>query len=93
MREGPRNITRRQFLQWCGAIGGVGAVYHGLTTLGLLRVPDALAEQCRAPESDGQWGKGRSAIVLGAGVAGLCSAYLLANSGFQVRVIEANARA
>jgi monoamine oxidase len=92
MRNGRPNIARRQFLQWCGAIGGGGVVYHGLTMLGLLRIPDTYAEQYKAPEIDSQWGQGKSVIVLGAGLAGLCSAYLLANSGLQVRVIEANNR-
>ncbi len=92
MHHGQPIFSRRHFLQGLGAIGGAGAVYHGLTTLGLMRIPEANAAGCEMPEINTHIGKGKRVIVLGAGLAGLCSAYLLANNGFRVRVIEANDR-
>jgi len=82
-------LTRRMFLERLGAIGGAAAVYHGLTTLGLLRVPEARAEITGfAPDI----GKGKSVIVIGAGVAGLTAAYCLTRHGYSVKVVEANDR-
>lgn len=87
-------VTRRQFLQGLGGFGGAGAVYHGLTTLGLFPASEAqAAARCsQIPDIGSDVGKGKSVIVLGAGVAGLCSVYLLVNNGFKVTLIEANTR-
>lgn len=82
-------VTRRQFLHGLGAVGGAGAVYWALATLGLLRMP---AAQAALPTLPPDLGAGRSAVVIGAGMAGLCAAYLLATHGFAVKVVEANGR-
>lgn len=80
-------VTRRRFLEALGGIGGAAAVYHGMATLGLLRVPRAHAG---TPTLPSDLGAGKKVIVIGAGLAGLCSAYLLARAGFEVKIIEAN---
>jgi len=82
-------LSRRGFLTALGGLGGAAAVYHGLVTLGLLRVPSA---QAAIPDFGHGIGEGRRVLILGAGVAGLCSAWQLARAGFDVRVIEANNR-
>ena len=80
-------LTRRGFLTRLAAIGGAGAVYHGLTTLGLLAVPPAYAGIPAYPATIGQ---GRRVVILGAGMAGLTAALLLSRAGFEVKIIEAN---
>jgi monoamine oxidase len=74
-------------------VGGLGAAYHGMAALGLLKLPPAGADSSSIPELTKSLGRGKKVLVLGGGLAGICSAYLLANSGFQVRVLEANNRA
>lgn len=85
-----RTLTRRDVLYRLGTVGGAGAVYHGLTAFGLLPVPEARAA---VPGYPRDIGKGRRVIVIGAGVAGVCAAYLLARHGFDTKVIEASSRA
>ena len=89
MTNDVRPLTRRDVLYRLGAVGGAAAVYHGLTTFGLLPVPEARAA---VPGYPVDIGKGRTAIVIGAGLAGVCAAYLLARHGFETTVIEANSR-
>ena len=83
------NITRRRFLYFLAGLGGVGAVHHGMTTLGLMPTSNAHAF---IPSYPPHIGKGNKVIVIGAGLAGLCAAYNLVKSGFTVKVIEANPR-
>ncbi|MCH7711871.1 MAG: FAD-dependent oxidoreductase [Proteobacteria bacterium] len=90
MTNDVRLLTRRDVLYRLGAVGGAAAVYHGLTTFGLLPVPEARAA---VPGYPSDIGKGRKVIVIGAGLAGVCAAYLLAGHGFETKVIEANSRA
>lgn len=82
-------ITRRRFFELLGAAGGAAAVYHGLTTLGLLGIGQAAAAP---PNLPADLGAGQRVLVLGAGVAGLCAAYELAKGGFEVTVLEAAGR-
>ena len=87
MKQQNSALSRRGFLTRLAALGGAGAVYHGLTTLGLLAVPPAYAG---IPAYPADIGKGRRVAILGAGMAGLTAALLLARAGFEVKVIEAN---
>jgi len=82
--------TRRQFLNGLGAIGGAAAVYHGAGMLGLLKMTSA---QASVPDYPADAGRGRSAVVIGAGVAGIVAAYHLSRFGFAVTLLEANPRA
>lgn len=84
-------ITRRHFLYALAGFGGAAAVHRGLSSLGL--TPNPYAANAQTPRFPaGNIGQGKKVIVIGAGVAGLCSAYLLANRGFEVRVFEASNR-
>ena len=83
-------ITRRHFLYALAGIGGAAAVHRGLESLGIAPKSTAYAQSPRNPETN--IGQGKKVIVIGAGVAGLCTAYLLARRGFEVSVFEANNR-
>jgi monoamine oxidase len=81
-------LTRRSFLERLGAVGGASAVYLGMEALGLLHSP-AAAEPFALPPGSG---RGRKVVVLGAGIAGLVSAYELGQAGWDVTVLEARER-
>ena len=81
-------ITRRNLLGRIGVAGGAGAVASAMQSLGMFGVSSAAA----LPALPANFGTGRSVIVLGAGVAGLVSAYELEQAGFDVTVIEARHR-
>src|SRR6476646_6607394 len=82
-------LTRRALLEQVGAIGGGAATYLAMEALGLAIPTPAGAENFRLPASSGN---GRSVVVLGAGIAGLVSAYELKRAGYRVTVIEARDR-
>ncbi|MEO8175079.1 MAG: FAD-dependent oxidoreductase [Sphingomicrobium sp.] len=82
-------LTRRNLLTQLGAIGGASAVFLGMEALGLTAATPAGAEDFALP---GQSGRGRSVVVLGAGIAGLVSAYELQRAGYRVTVLEARDR-
>lgn len=82
-----RPMTRRGLLGRLAALGGAGAAYHGLTTLGLLAIPPAHAG---IPVRPADIGAGRSVVILGAGMAGLTAGLQLARAGFDVKIVEAN---
>ena len=69
------SLTRRGFLERLGAVGGYSAVYLGMEAMGLLNAPPASAEPFELPPGSG---RGRKVVILGAGIAGLVSAYELA---------------
>jgi monoamine oxidase len=81
---GARRLTRRRFLALAAAAAASRA-----TGLGLGSPDDAIA----AADSPGRPGGGRSVVVLGGGLAGLCSAFELRKKGFRVlAVLEAQDR-
>ena len=82
-------LTRRALLEQVGAIGGGAATYLAMEALGLAIPTPAGAENFRLPASSGN---GRSVVVLGAGIAGLVSAYELRRAGYRVTVLEARDR-
>ena len=82
-------LTRRALLERVGAAGGAGAVYLAMEALGLAIPTPAGAENFEMPRSSGG---GRSVVVLGAGIAGLVSAYELQRAGYRVTVLEARGR-
>ena len=67
-------LTRRALLTQLGAVGGAGAVFMGMEALGLAHSTPAMAEKFELPAGSG---KGKSVVVLGAGIAGLVAAYEL----------------
>ncbi len=82
-------VSRRGFLERLGAVGGYSAVYLGMEAMGLLHVPPASAEPFALPQGSGN---GRKVVVLGAGIAGLVSAYELRRAGWDVTLLEARDR-
>jgi monoamine oxidase len=83
------SLTRRALLERLGMAGGVSAVYLGMEAMGLLNAPPAAAEPFALPPAPP---RGKSVVVLGAGIAGLVAAYELRRSGWDVTVIEARDR-
>src|SRR6185295_1010202 len=77
------------FLERLGAVGGYSAVYLGMEAMGLLNAPPASAEPFALPRGPG---RGRKVVILGAGIAGLVSAYELRRAGWDVTVLEARDR-
>lgn len=85
-------ITRRQLLRGLAAVGGVGAAYSGMQALGLLGGGPAFAQIATTAALPNGSLAGRRVAVIGAGVAGLCSALRLARAGAEVEVLEAASR-
>src|SRR5438046_10764632 len=82
-------LTRRALLEGIGAVGGAGATYLAMEAMGLAIPTPAGAENFTlAPAS----GSGRSVVILGAGIAGLVSAFELRRAGYHVTVLEARDR-
>ena len=82
-------LTRRALLEQIGRAGGLGAAYMAMETLGLAIPTPVGAENFALPKSSG---RGRSVVILGAGIAGLVSAYQLQRAGYRVNVLEARDR-
>ena len=82
-------LTRRALLERIGAIGGTGATYLAMEAMGLAIPSPAGAENFALPLRSGA---GRSVVILGAGIAGLVSAYELKRAGYRVTVLEARDR-
>jgi monoamine oxidase len=82
-------LTRRAVLERIGAVGGAGAAYMAMEALGLALPTPAGAETFKLPPASGN---GRSVVILGAGIAGLVSAYELRRAGYSVTVLEARDR-
>ncbi|HYX47643.1 MAG TPA: FAD-dependent oxidoreductase [Sphingomicrobium sp.] len=82
-------LTRRGLLERIGSVGGLGAAYMAMEMLGLAVPTPAGAENFALP---GSTGRGRSVVILGAGISGLVSAYELQRAGYKVTVLEARNR-
>ena len=83
-------ITRRRLIDVMARLGGAAAVYEALTAWEFLKVPPAMAAPFELAKDSG---KGRSVLILGAGVAGLCAAYELDRAGYDCTILEAARRA
>lgn len=91
----PRTIfppTRRQFLSGIAAIGGTGAAYMAMSAFGLLGGGALAAGNSVGPLPPGSMA-GKRVTIIGAGLAGLCSAYRLSHAGAEVEILEATGRA
>ena len=82
-------LTRRTLLEHIGMMGGFGAAYTAMEILGLAIPTPANAERFALAEASG---RGTSVVILGAGIAGLVSAYELRRAGYNVTVLEARDR-
>jgi monoamine oxidase len=82
-------MTRRNFIAQIGRVGGYGAAYSMMQSLGLLPIPASAASILRLPEGSGH---GKSVVILGAGIAGMVSAWELRKAGYECTVLEARGR-
>jgi len=80
--------TRRQFLERLGRGAGAAMTYEAMAAMGMMAVP---ARSSAAFELRGQ-AAGTQIVVLGAGLAGMSTAYELIKVGYDVRVLEARTR-
>jgi monoamine oxidase len=96
------DMKRREFLTRVGMAGGAGALYGTMDALGLVasptNAPAAWASERAAwrPPARSDFGlRGRGAgrvVVLGAGMAGLVTAYELGKAGYRCTIVEARER-
>ncbi|RMB87303.1 flavin monoamine oxidase family protein [Streptomyces shenzhenensis] len=92
--------SRRTFLRSVGVTGGAGAMFATMGALGLAPTAAYAAEK-EAPFQpprrgdftlQGRTGKPAEVVVIGAGIAGLTSAYELGKAGYDCTVLEARDR-
>jgi monoamine oxidase len=79
-------MNRRTLLKLVGRAGGAAAVFTSMKAMGLL--PSA-ARGATRPKLVAQSGDGVKVAILGAGIAGLTSAYELSKAGYDCTVLEA----
>ncbi len=83
-------ISRRQFIAQIARSGGYGAAFMTMHSLGLLGMTETTQrEDFPLPRSTG---RGTKVIILGAGIAGLVSAYEMRRAGFECTLLEAQRR-
>ena len=82
--EGPSTLTKREFLQAFASVGGTSAVMAALDAWGM-----SIASAATAPPALGGRSEGTRVLILGAGLAGLTTAYELTERGYDCRIIEA----
>src|SRR5882757_10546445 len=90
MSKKKKNVTRRRFLEQVGLAGGSAALYETMTALGLINIPEAWAGPPELPQGSG---RGKSVVILGAGIGGLTAAYELTRAGYSCQIIELTDRA
>jgi monoamine oxidase len=83
-------FTRREFIARIAQAGGYGAAFMTMHSLGLLGLAETGQQKdFPLPPSSG---RGMKVIILGAGIAGLVSAYEMRRAGFDCTVLEARDR-
>ena len=85
-------MNRRTFLQLVAQVGGASAVYGAMTALDLIAAPPTTSSSRHEPFSLRGNGRGKTILILGAGVAGLCAAYELGKVGYDCHILEARTR-
>ncbi len=83
-------ITRREFIARAAQAGGYGAAFMTMYSLGLLGIAEV--EQQKGFPLPPSTGRGTKVLILGAGIAGLVSAYEMRRAGFDCTVLEARER-
>jgi monoamine oxidase len=80
-------MTRRELLAMIGSTAGGAAMYQAMSSLGF-----AAESGYKGPVALSGAPAGASVLILGAGIAGLVAALELRKAGYQVKVLEYNAR-
>jgi monoamine oxidase len=92
---GPR-ISRRRFLQAVGAAGGAAAVLGSMEALRLVAPAGEHTQAFQPPRKSDFTLQGRAngtrVLILGAGIAGLTTAYELEKAGYACEILEARER-
>jgi monoamine oxidase len=88
MKTSGRTITRRQLLALVGRTAGGAAMYQAMSAMGMA-APSPYSGPLKLEGAR----RDQKILVLGAGMAGLTAAYELRNAGYQVKVLDYNARA
>jgi monoamine oxidase len=86
MKEDHMAITRRHFLTRVAAAGGASLAYEAMMGLGLIAAPAQRPFELTGRVS------GTRVLILGAGLAGMTTAYELGKVGYDCRVLEARPR-
>src|ERR1700677_730576 len=82
-------VTRRDFLMRVGRLGGYGAAFSFMQSLGLLPAMEITHEVATLRKVPGH---GTTVVILGGGIAGLVSAYELGKLGYRCTLLEARPR-
>jgi monoamine oxidase len=77
--------SRRAFLESVAKLAGAGALYDTMVALGLLQTPAAWAGPPALPAPSAA---GKTVLILGAGIAGMASAYELQKAGYRCTILE-----
>ncbi|MCU0768915.1 MAG: flavin monoamine oxidase family protein [Burkholderiaceae bacterium] len=88
----PSGYTRRNLLLDLGKAGGVGLMYSAMGAMGLFAPPAGAAPVSFVPPPPPRGGRGSRVVVIGAGIAGLTSAYELSKVGYTVTLLEGRDR-
>jgi monoamine oxidase len=80
--------TRRALLRMIGLTAGSGAMLNAMSTLG-----HAKQSPYKGPPDLSGAPEGKKVIVLGAGLAGMCSALEMRKAGYTVKILEYQSRA
>ncbi len=83
-----KNLSRRELLLLMASIGGSTAVLNTAHALGLVDSPAPGKPLTIKPAS----GKQKKIVILGGGIAGLCTAYELERVGYDCTILEASHR-
>ncbi len=82
--------SRRKFLTQVALAGGASALYETMVAMDMINTPSAWDG---IPKYDPTIGQGKSVLILGAGIGGLTTAYILSQHGYRCEILEATSRA
>jgi monoamine oxidase len=85
-----KNISRRQFLTYVGAVGGSSALLKTSLAMGLVN-EDPFSGPVKVTPATGK--KKPTVLILGSGIAGLSTAFELEKAGYECTILEASFRA
>ena len=80
----PLVLTKREFLQGFASVSGISAVMAALDAWDM-----SIASAATAPPALSGRADGTRVLILGAGIAGMTTAYELTERGYDCRILEA----